>query len=97
MTPDTIAEAVYQIGQAAETPNAAWSGGADLGRMLVAQITALNTTYKLLHCASTAEIEHTLAELAGGKMPNHGTVATAALEILRSSRMPVRSDTSVDF
>lgn len=89
MTPATIAEAVYEIGQAAATRNEARMGGADLGRSLVGQIAGMGASREMLNCASNVEIEHTLQRLAEGKIPDHAAVANAALEVLR--RYIVRS------
>ena len=79
MTPDTIAEAVYEIGQAAATRNEARLGGADLGRSLADQIAAMGAAREMLNCASNAEIERTLQRLAEGNIPDHAVVASAAL------------------
>lgn len=83
MTSDTVAEAVYEIGQAAATKREAQLGGADLGRMLVAQIAALGAMREQSRCASNTDLELTLIRLEAGKLPTHAAVASAALDVLR--------------
>lgn len=83
MTPDTIAEAIYEIGQAAATELDARLIGADLGHMLAAQLWAVGVAREQLHCASATEIELILTRLAAEKIPHHAAVAVAALEVLR--------------
>lgn len=80
MTPATIAEAVYEIGQAAVTRNEAEMGGADLGRSLAGQIAAIGGTREMLDCASNVEIKRTLQRLAKCMIPDHAAVASAALD-----------------
>lgn len=79
MTPVTISEAVYEIGQAAVTWSEARSGGVDLGRSLAGQTAAMGAAREMLNCASDVEIESTLRGLAEGKIPNHAAVARVAL------------------
>lgn len=86
MTPATISEAVYEIGQAAVTWNEARSGGVDLGRSLAGQTAVMGATREILICASDVEIERTLQGLAKSKIPNHAAVASSALEVWRRKR-----------
>lgn len=79
MTPDTIAEAVYALGQAADTDIEAQLGGAELGRMLAAQFRAQVTSRERTCSASALKIERTLARLASSQLPSHALVADGAL------------------
>ena len=83
MTPETIIQAVYEIGQAAGTERDATLGGADLGRMLAAQFKAQGRARRRLGSASRAEIENTLEQLATSIVLYQGQVASGALEAWR--------------
>ena len=87
MTPDTIRQAVYEIGQAAETEQEAILGGGELGRMLNAQFKASGDTRRQLGCASRSEIESTLVLLATGRGPHQARVAGGALEVWRHAKV----------
>ncbi|RYF13200.1 MAG: hypothetical protein EOO77_15950 [Oxalobacteraceae bacterium] len=87
MTPDTIRQAVYEIGQAAETEHEALLGGGELGRILDAQFRALGDTRRQLGCASRSEIESTLVQLATSRSPHQARVAGGALEVWRHAKV----------
>jgi len=86
MTSDMIRQAVYEIGQAAETEHEAVLGGDELGRMLNAQFIALGDTRRQLGCASRSEIESTLAQLATSRISHQAKVAGGALDAWRHAK-----------
>ena len=86
MTPDTIRQAVYEIGQAAETEHEATLGGAELGRMLTAQFKAQGDARRRLGSASRAEIESTLVQLVTSRLSHQAEVAGGALEAWRHAK-----------
>lgn len=81
MTPDTIRQAVYEIGQAAENEHEATLGGGELGRMLIAQFEAAGRARQQLEVASRVEIESILAQLANSRISYQAKVAGGALEV----------------
>jgi len=86
VTPDTIRQAVYEIGQAAETEREAMLGGDELGRMLDAQFRALGDTRRQLGCASRSEIESTLVQLVISRISHQAKVAGGALDAWRHAK-----------
>lgn len=86
MTPDTIRQAIYEIGQAAETVREAALGGAELGRMLIAQFKAQGDARRQLGSASCAQIESMLEQLAISRILHQAEVAGGALDMWRHAK-----------